>query len=262
MKNQYDIDIAFVPCLLDYAAHVDEFAPISYGIGNWGFRSPAANSNLLPRMADAHSRGKLWMQPVSLQDQRPYDGIYDEANNSENLRLTWNSSITGGADWVQMMTWNDYSEHTEFSPSTHTGWSPLDISSYYITKYKTGSAPAIQRDVLYVSHRRQPHAAQPTGGQSELMSLRAGSSPARDTVEVLSFLQAESVVTVNVGSQTHTYTAPAGVSARTYPLQTGTVSARASRSSVEVAQVTSPFTVQSALPVQDLQYHFAGSARD
>src|ERR1700738_3634819 len=89
---------------------------------------------------DAHSRGKIWMQPVSVQDNRPHTGVYWEANNTENLRTTWSAAI-GGADWVQIPTWNDYTENTQVSPSTHIGWGPLDIISYYLTQFKQGIAP-------------------------------------------------------------------------------------------------------------------------
>ena len=57
------------------------------------------------------------MQAVSAQDERPYASTYDEADNTANLRMTWTAAING-ADWVQIPTWNDYSEGTEISPST------------------------------------------------------------------------------------------------------------------------------------------------
>ena len=44
-------------------------------------------------MADAHGRGGIWMQPVSVQDERPNQSLYDEADNSENLRVTWTAAI-------------------------------------------------------------------------------------------------------------------------------------------------------------------------
>jgi hypothetical protein len=264
MKNQYGIDIAFVPCFLNAStANKDAYGPISYGFSNWGQRSPARNQNLATNINDAHARGKIWMQPVSLQDTRPAQAIYDEANNTENLRLTWTSTIDYGADWVQIPTWNDYSENAQIAPSTHIGWSPLNISSYYLTRWKTGSYPAINKDVLYLSHRIQPHAANPTGGQTTLMALRTGSSPARDTVEVLSFLTSPATVTVKVGSNTYTYDAPAGVFAKTYPLATGRVTATAVRTgtSAPAAEVISPFPVVSAPPVQDLNYYFSSSGQ-
>jgi hypothetical protein len=261
MKNQYGITVAFVPCFLDYSANVTAFAPFSYGFSNWGNRSPASNGDLASKIADAHAKGKLWMQPVSAQDSRPNQAKYDEANNTENLRKTWDAAIAG-ADWVQLPTWNDYSEGTQIAPSASIGWGPLDVSSYYLTRFKTGAWPALKRDVLVVSHRVQPALAKPTGTQTVLMALRGGSSPARDTVEVLSFLPTAGTVQLKVGSNTYSYSAPAGLSAKTYPLAAGSVSASLSRSGQTYTDVTSPFSITNNPVVQDLTYHYVTSTRN
>jgi hypothetical protein len=261
MKDTYGIDIAFVPCFLNYSASVDSFNSISYGFSNWGQRNPAQNANLANNINSAHSRGKIWMQPVSVQDTRPYDGIFDEANNTENLRLTWNSTITYGADWVQIPTWNDYSENAQIAPSSHIGWGPLDISSYYLTRFKTGSWPAIVRDVVYISHRVQPHAADPTGAQTLVMSLRSGSSPARDKVEVLSFLKSPATIDATIGGLTQSYSAAAGVQAQLFDLRTGQHSAVVKRDGTQVTAVTTDYDTTATRAVQDLNYYFVSSGR-
>ena len=48
------------------------------------------------------------MQPVSVQDERPNQGIFDEAGNTENLRASWKGAIDGKADWVQLTPWNEH----------------------------------------------------------------------------------------------------------------------------------------------------------
>jgi hypothetical protein len=254
--------VAFVPCFLNYSANVAAYNPFSYGFSNWGNRSVATNSTLSGSINDAHNTyGKIWMQPVSLQDSRPNQSIYDEADNTENFRTTWDAAINNGADWVQIPTWNDYSENTQIAPSMNIGWSPLDLTSYYLSWYKTGVQPQIKRDVVYLSHRIQPFAAKPTGTQTKFMALRPGSSPARDTVEALSFLTAPANVTVKVGDYTETYAAPAGEYAKTFPLNTGEVSATIVRSDASSLTVTSPALVKASLPGQDLLYRFVSSGR-
>jgi hypothetical protein len=262
MKSK-GIDVAFVPCFVDYRNNVESFAPFSYGLSNWGSRSPAANANIATNITDAHNRGKLWMQSASTQDERPRSGVYDEAQNSENYRLTWDGAIRGDAEWVQIPTWNDYTESAEIAPSTHIGWSLLDLTSYYVTKYKLGVEPTIRKDVVYVSHRVHPAAATPTGGQTRLMLLRAGSSQPRDMVEALTFLTAPAKVSVKIGATAYTYDAPAGVYAKTYPLAAGTVSVSTTRITTGqvTATATSTFPVTNSPVVQDLQYYFTSSAR-
>ncbi len=265
MRTRHGIAVALVPCFLDYFAHVDAFADFSYGVGNWGNRNPAANDPGPPGLgkfaADAHRRGKLWMQPVSVQDERPYTGVYDEAGNTENLRLTWQAAIDNRAEWVQIMTWNDYSEGTTIAPSVHHGWAFLDLSSYYLAWFRSGTRPAIAREAVYLTHRRQPAGAAPTGGQTRLMTLRPGSTPARDTVEALSLLSAPATVIVQVGTRTTTCQVSAGVSACRAPLAVGRVSVRVTRGAGLVASATSPWLASATLPVQDLQYVAVSSRR-
>lgn len=259
MRTRHQTEIALLPCFLDYSRSADSFESISYGFSNWGNRNPAANAQLAAFINDAHGRGKIWMQPVSTQDVRPSQGIYDEANNSENLRVTWESAIAG-ADWVQTITWNDYSEGTEISPSTHIGWSLLDINSYYLTRFKTGQWPSIERDVIHLSHRVQFAAAEPTGGQTVRMALRAGSSPSRDRVEVLAFLTAPAAVEVTTGNTAHVYPAGRGMSVWSTGLKLGANGVIVRRSGKLVASVYSPYVVDASPAVQDLQYHFSSSA--
>ncbi|GAA4955126.1 hypothetical protein GCM10023205_16180 [Yinghuangia aomiensis] len=253
---------ALVPVFLNFGANAQAFAPISQGFSVWGNRSPKAQSTIAADAAKAHGLGKLWMQPVSVQDERPNQGIFDEAGNTENLRATWNGAIAGGADWVQLTTWNDFSEGTQFAPSVHNGRAYLDISSYYLTWFKTGKAPAIVRDVVYLTHRRQLAATRPTAaGQTKFMQLRPGSTPVRDTAEALAFLTGTASVRVKSGDRTQERTEGPGVVAVTVPLAYGTPSATVTRSGTTAATVASPFPVDPALPVQDLQYVAAGSAR-
>lgn len=260
METQHGIKVALVPCFLDFNKYRDAFASISYGFSNWGGRNPAANSALTTNIDRAHGLDKIWMQPVSIQDERPNQGVFDEAGNTENLRATWKGAIDGKADWVQLTTWNDYSENTQFAPSRNAGWTYLDINAYYLTCYKLG-CPKITNDTAYLTHRVQPAGAEPSYAQTKLMKLRGGSTAARDTVEVLSMLTAAGKVSVTVGGTTQTYDAPAGVSAKTVPLKAGTASATVTRSSATVAKVTSPYTITATPYVQDLHYRGASSGR-
>ncbi|WP_300014151.1 glycoside hydrolase family 71 protein [Pseudonocardia sp.] len=258
LADEHGVEVAFVPCFLNYRASVEEFAPISHAVSWWGQRSPAGSVDGTAYAADAHERGLLWMQPVSVQDARPAQGVYDEANNSENLRLTWEQAIDG-ADWVQLVTWNDYAEGTQFAPSANSGTALLDITAHYTEWFRTGTPPPITRDVLYVSHRVHPAGAVPTGGQTELMELREDSSPARDEVEVLAMLTAPAEVVVEVDGRETTERQPAGVSTLDAPLAPGTVRATAMRDGATVVSVDSPWTVVAEPVVQDLGYRYTAS---
>ncbi|MFJ4781530.1 endo-1,3-alpha-glucanase family glycosylhydrolase [Streptomyces sp. NPDC088762] len=262
LASRHGIRTAFVPLFLDFGAHQGEFAPISYGFSEWGSRSYVGQESSTRDVRRAHDLGKIWMQPVSVQDARPNQGIYDEAGNTATLRSTWTHAIEDRADWVQLTTWNDYSEGSQFAPSLHNGHAYLDLTSYYLTRFKTGSWPEIVRDTLYLTARTQFAGADPTGRQSLLMSVRKGSAAPRDTVEVLSFLTGPGTVRTAVGPAEAAHGAPAGIHSELLPLKPGSVSARVVRDGKTRAEVELPYPVDHTVEVQDLQYYAATSGRD
>ncbi|MFE3203856.1 endo-1,3-alpha-glucanase family glycosylhydrolase [Embleya sp. NPDC059237] len=261
MEKSHQTRVALVPVFLNFAANADKYASVSYGFSSWGNRSPNRQGNIRSDIAKAHGLGKIWMQPVAVQDERPNQGIYDEANNTENLRVSWDNSISGGADWVQLTTWNDYSEGTQFAPSANSGHTWVDISDYYLVRLKTGAWPAITRDTAYLTHRVQFAAARPTGGQTKLMTPRAGTDPPRDSVEVLTFLVAPATVNATIGGAGQSYQAAAGVQARLFPLAYGTNSASIVRGAATVATVSSAHVVRKDFAAQDLGYRGTSSGR-
>ena len=251
------LDVAFVPTFLNASeSNMAAFAPISYAQGVLGTRNPCNITAAPNYAARAHGLGVKWVAPVAVQDERPNQAVYQEAANLETLRASWERAIGDGADMVQLITWNDYSENTQFAPSEAHGDAFLDVNGYYLTQFKSGSAPAITGDALYVTHRTQFVDAKQQLGTSlmRLMSSGTTSTKPRDTVEVQTFLTAAATVTVSIGSTTHTYSAPEGVYAKTFPLALGRVSVTASRSGARIATAVSQEPVVANPLVQDLQY--------
>ena len=268
LRTTYGVNVAFVPTFLDAYNYIDSFAPITYGMGNWGARNPAYTDpdNTMPGsqvdlIDRAHDLGKIWMQPVAFQDNRPREGIYEESGNTETLENTWETAIEQGAEWVQLLTWNDYAEMTAMAPSVEHGYRLLDMQAYYISQYKYGTTPTVVRDAIYVSHRDQPAAAESTYSDTIVMQPRPGTPAPEDTVDVVVFATAPAVVRVNVGGQVSTFNVAAGRSLLTVPLQLGTVSVTMERNGVAQTTVVSPYTVTNTPYVQDLQYHIAGGLR-
>ncbi|MEU0375436.1 endo-1,3-alpha-glucanase family glycosylhydrolase [Streptomyces sp. NPDC006283] len=259
--RDHGIGTALVPVFLDFRANAERFAPISDAFSSWGNRSYVQQDGVPDDIRLAHSLGKKWMQAVSVQDVRPNQGVYDEAGNTATLRSTWNHAISGGADWVQLTTWNDYSEGSQFAPSLHNGHTYLDISSYYLTRFKTGTWPRIVRDTVYVTSRVQFTSAASTAQHPLLMRPRPGTAPPRDQVEVLTFLTAPANVTARVGTVPHAYVAPAGPYARAMALSPGRTEAVVNREGRTVASVTTRHPVQPTPRVQDLQYYAVSSRR-
>jgi hypothetical protein len=162
--------------------------------------------------------------PIDPQQFRPKGPILWEAGNSEAFREAWNSAIGGGADWVQIVTWSDFSESSQIEPYTdatlarNIGTGYYNLNGYYSAWFLTGRQPSITHDVLYYFYRREPaNAASP--GQSA--SLKVNNGAAEDNIEVLAFLTAPGTVGISIGGQNFTQAAPAGLSSFKVPLRAG-----------------------------------------
>jgi Glycosyl hydrolase family 71 len=256
LATTYHIHVAFVPLLLNFPKYEGAFAPISYGLSNWGPRSPSTDATSSFYASIAHLAGKLWMQPVSVQDERPYSGLYTESDNTANLRNTWHAAIRDDAQWVQLVTWNDFSEGSQIEPSENNGWSYLNISSYYIQRFLTGRRPAITHDLAVLTYRTQPVDATTEVSESDPMTLLPGSSPARNDVEMLTILTKPARVHVTVGGHGYTYDAPAGLFTVDFPLQVGGVHASLHRLGHAILSTAGRgFAVADPTYRQDLSYH-------
>jgi hypothetical protein len=229
------------------------------GTSSWGSRTVQGAASQIKNATDAHALGLKWMTSVAPQDTRPKDLVYTEANNTQAMRALWDAARTGNADWVQIVTWNDYSESTEVSPSSGSQWALFDLTAYYATWFKTGTAPTIVRDALYYSHRKMATTAAP-----DLTKQRAayrvvnGAAPA-DEIELLAFLTAPATLKISIGGTTTTKDVGAGIQSFRVPLREGTPAFSAVRNGATIASVTSAFPISNKITYQDLLYRSGGS---
>lgn len=260
LETKYGVPIKFIGVFLSPSdANMKAFAPFSYGFGNWGVRAASSVTNSPNFAAKAHALGRKWMEPVVFQDARHASRTYAEASNTATGRASWNKAIGNGADFVQMVTWNDYTEASHMAPSKAHGSVWLDISNYYINRFKSGAAPAITSDHLYLSHRSHPYNATPTyGPKTNTHTLGGVNTPPRNTVEALVFLTSAARVTITSGGVSQTFSMPAGVSSATVPLRTGTASAKIVRGTTTTRSVVSPVSVTNSPKVLDYQYFAFG----
>ncbi|WP_194420395.1 endo-1,3-alpha-glucanase family glycosylhydrolase [Microbacterium abyssi] len=257
LETKYDVPVSFQAVFLAASdANMTAFAPFSDSFGNWGERNPRVINKLPVYDDQAEEYGKDWMEPVAPQDMRPRLGAYAEAGNTEALRAAWSKAIRDDVEYVQMVTWNDYSESTQFAPSMAHGSAYLEISRYYSDWYHTGTAPRITEDQLFLTHRVQFASAVSSVEHEPIQpSLSGSKGDVRDTAEALVFLTAPATVEITVGGSTTRFDAPAGVSAFTAPLKVGSVQAKIIRAGAAVRTADSPYEVVDTPKVQDLQYY-------
>jgi Glycosyl hydrolase family 71 len=261
-----DIKVAFVPTFLGWNQYAAAFAPISYGFGDWGTATATAGTGMQSTPATVHSTyGKIFMMPVDPQQFRPQDFLYWEAGNSGAFRNAWGSAIQGDADWVQLVTWSDFSESSEVQPYTDATLNPsigtgyYDLNGYYAAWFSTGQQPTITHDVLYYFYRREPTTAA-ASAQSKMDTANTAGS---NNIELLAFLTAPGELTITIGGNTHTQNAKAGVTSFTIPTQPGVPQFALSRNGAQVFAFKGGVQIygMSGIPsqIQDLTY-WSGSA--
>ena len=265
--NAQGIQIAFVPTFLAWPAVPAAYAPFSYGFADWGTATVTASSGMQGDPKSIHSTyGKIFMMPVDPQQYRPKDFLFWEAGNSGTFRDAWTGSIQGDADWVQLVTWNDFSESSAISPSTDAtlqrsiGTGYYNLTGYYAAWFLTGQQPQITHDVLYYFYRREATtAAGPAQSQHDTIATGA----AQNDIELLAFLTSPGVLKITIGGKTYTQNAAAGMASFSVPSQPGTPVFALSRNGADVFSFQGGVQIYGAggLPsgVQDLTY-WNGSA--
>jgi hypothetical protein len=265
--NSQGIKVAFVPTFLNWANSAPSFAAISYGIADWGTATATAASAMQGTPDIVHNDyGKIFVMPVDPQQFRPKDFLYWEAGNSASFRNAWMSSIKGSADWVQLVTWNDFSESGQISPYTDAtlrgdiGTGYYDLNGFYAAWFLTGQQPAITHDVLYYFYRREPSTAAGPA-QSQLDKSVTGST--EDDIELVAFLTAPGVLKISIGGNSYTQNAAAGITTFKIPSQPGVPQFTLSRDGADVFSFEGGVQIYglNGLPsgIQDLTY-WSGSA--
>lgn len=266
------IKVAFFPVFQPYEPQLGAlklYQQASYGFSDWATAS--LKYNHVPQLVNGAARVRaagvpFWMQPVRTQDVRPKntaDPIFFENANSRAFRKGWSNAIEGGADWVQIGTWNDYSEHSEISPSTKTQYGFYDLTAYFTTWFKTGAAPRIVRDVIYYFHRTHNITAQPQAPGAKPFRIDAShADTAYDELEVLAFLASPAELRVRLGGEVDAFPGlGSGFHEKHVPLREGIAQFELWRNGERVRCFTSASRISNTFQYQDLIYHAGSSSR-
>lgn len=191
--------------------------------------------------AAARKRGKLFMAPVTPF----YRGIgrnnrVFESEGFKGMATEWEAAIESGADWVQIVTWNDWSEATYVEPFlemqkaefggkwpdalAHDGF--LVASGYFIRWFKSGVEPAPDPPLLCVffkpESKRREDADPPRG--SEGLQDRLFVFSARQSNADIVLSDGASSVTLALSPGVHNYDLPIEFSRGAMTMRIGGVS--------------------------------------
>jgi hypothetical protein len=259
------VEVAFVPLFQAWWKYADDYAPLAYGLSDWG--AGTADELLTGGRTEspqkAHALGKLWMAPVRPQDFRPKSYLGFEAHNTALFRRMWSIAIDGQADWVQLITWNDYSEASEIAPSTCTQYMLYDLTAYYTAWFKLGTPPKIKRDALYYTYRVQRTDAKPDPEKQSKPFRVRGARP-YDEIELLALLTAPGTLEIAIGDTVKRQDVEAGLQTLRVPLQSGTPVFRLIRGGKTAMEVTGKWEIDASDNVvfQNLLYHAGGGTKE
>ncbi|KIK69895.1 glycoside hydrolase family 71 protein [Collybiopsis luxurians FD-317 M1] len=168
-------------------------------------------------------RNGPYIMSVSPWQFKELGGSNDWVEQSDELwKYRWEQAISDvKPDIVEIITWNDYGEShyiSDINPIVNLGdLAPLyvdgfdhgawrTIAQYYISWYKTGTAPTITEDQVVYWYRAYPKAI--TCSQGDLP--RNSAFPA-DAVFAFSMLTSDATIALAVGDSQASFNASAGV---------------------------------------------------
>lgn len=267
--QSWTIPVHFVPVFQPWRDYALSYKSVSFGVSDWGNSSALSNTKPLWTTAASTAHAppysmNVWMAPVRPQNMRPKHAKYSEAQapNTSLYRQMWNNAIVDGADWVNITSWSDYSEHTEIEPSTGTQYAFYDLTAYYTAWFKTGVQPPIVRDVLYYFHRQHSTTAVPTQQPTRLQFVAGPPEDApANVIELVAFLTEPGTLQVKIGANTYLREAGAGITQMQVPLAEGRPEFSLSRDGATVSCFTSAFPISNTITRQDLLYRGGSSSR-
>jgi len=197
-----------LPAAEDVRTGLDAYTHIIDGAFYWGIagvpglgHAPDQLPSSEAYAAALHSAHKLYMAPICFQFWGANAQRYYEYSGYAGMRSLWMSAIaTTHPEWVEIITWNDFTEGTYVTPTageraqpTHRGADGL--LPYFIQWYKTGREPVIRKDALFWAYRTQ--LAQQIQKASKIIHIYG---PVADVVYLTANLTAPAVLRVSFGN--------------------------------------------------------------
>ncbi len=275
--SNYDVTPYFSVLLQEYNNWWKNVCNGYYYFGTCGLPSYGGDRSILQSGEDCadlfHDNARAYMAPVSLSywgDSQVANGrVYWEYEGGKGLSAQWDSIISNQKpEWIELFTWNDFGEHTYFSPIddvqkywpafpqplgyylTHAGIAPL--MKYYISWYKSGYQPEIKTEHLIAFYRTHPKDAIALDDSRGPVSNRMG--PIEDCIYVTTMLKNPGTLSVITGGVTKEYSVSSGIVHTSVPFNTGAQTFSLKRGSSTVMSVNG-ISIDSIITLYNFGYH-------
>lgn len=220
-----NIEVDFVPIFLSVrSSYIDAFKDLSIAFGTWGTASPNQGKTLAKNTVTAHKIGKEFWAGIQPQGYRPKSFKFWEPEASKGYRNSWEAAINAKADYIHLVTWNDFSESTQIEPYADSSGTPntgfYDLTGYYANWFLAGQKPKITHDALYYFYRKQPFdALSPLAAQKTKPAFL--NIWGVDVIELVGFLEEPGTLSIMINGKEKTQQVKSGLQTFHIPLETG-----------------------------------------
>jgi glucan endo-1,3-alpha-glucosidase len=224
-----------------------------------GYKSPPTYGRIVAEQSKL--AGKVAMTGISpfYRGLRGNFRVF-ESGGFEGMAAQWTAAIESGADWVEIVTWNDWGEATYVAPYGgpreqdlwNYHWGPLlshegflDASDYFIEWFKSAKPPKIERDRIFYFYRLHAKTtegiASPDSGEQ---GRPRGWQDLDDRLYITAFLTRPLTVDATIGDRHASASLDSGVTHRRFDIGEGAVSlsVRDARGVIATKQLEFPIT--------------------
>jgi len=123
----------------------------------------------------------------------------------------WRNAIHLKTPFVQIQTWNDFSEDHNITESNYRGETLINLTRYFADWYHTGKKPGVKREQVFLFHHRQLIDAKLTESTILAHNDQWHKAPSSNYLNVVTILDKPANITLSAGEKTWTNFAPAGL---------------------------------------------------
>lgn len=124
----------------------------------------------------------------------------------------WMRAIESRSSFVNIQTWDDFSENTAINDSNTAGRSWLELTRYLASWFKSGEPPFVERELAFLFHPKQLASARLDQNDARVHSPRfRHRGGLADYIDVVTILKMPAEVTLTNGRGIWSFSAPAGL---------------------------------------------------
>ena len=182
--------------------------------GGWD-PSLAVITTQLAQLASRFSRDLSWpIFPSYFETHYPWPSprAMGEYLGASSYIDNWITALNNGSKFIQLETWDDFTEDSALTNTNLRGTSLIDLTSYFAAWAHGGVQPPVTTERVFLFHHRQLTTTTYSAATELAVSPEwATKTPTTDYIEVVTLLQTAATLTVSAGGDSWTKEVPRGL---------------------------------------------------